>query len=114
MSSSETSMKLRLFLLKWPKRAWLSLSQSMTSAAPVNVQINNKKLLVPGNETVLQVARKNGVKIPYNCRAGICWSCECIINGQPGRACYTLVKENMFVVEKAAEMSHWRQNLGDE
>jgi len=107
-------MKLRLLLLKWPKRAWLSFKQTMTSPVPVNVQINNKKLTVPSNETVLQVARHNGVRIPYNCKAGICWSCECIINGKPGRACYTFVKDGMYVVEKASEMSHWRQNLGDE
>jgi ferredoxin len=107
-------MRLRLLLLKWPKRAWLSFAQSLTSPAPVSVQINNKRVLAAGNETVLQVARKNGVKIPYNCRAGICWSCECTINGKPGRACYTLVKDQMYVVEKASGMSHWRQNLGDE
>jgi len=107
-------MRLRLFLLKWPKRAWLSFTQSMTPVTPVNVQINNKKINVPGNQTVLQVARTNGVRIPYNCKAGICWSCECIIDGKPARACYTLVKDKMYVVQKANEMSHWRQNLGDE
>ena len=114
MSSSETSMRLRLFLLKWPKRVWLDLKQRLAPSDPVSVQINSKVFNAAGNETVLQVARKNGVRIPYNCRAGICWSCECTINGKPERACYTLVKDKMYVVEKAAEMSHWRQNMGDE
>ena len=107
-------MRLRLLLLKWPKRAWLNMTQSLASSAPVCLQINSKTYSAAGNETVLQVARKNGVRIPFNCKAGICWSCECIIDGKPGRACYTIVKDKMYVVEKAGEMSHWRQNLGDE
>ena len=114
MSSSETAMRLQLFLLKHPRRLWLSLKQRLTPADPVSVQINNKVYHEAGNQTVLQVARKNGVRIPYNCRAGICWSCECVIDGKPSKACYTLVKDKMLVVEKAAGMSHWRQNMGDE
>ena len=114
MSSSETAMRLRLTLLKWPKRLWLDVVQRFTSTAPVQIQLNNKVAEVAGNSTVLQAARKHGLKIPYNCRAGICGACEATINGETKKSCYTLVKPNMWVVEKSAGMSHWRQNMSDE
>ena len=114
MSSSETAMRLRLTLLKWPKRLWLDCVQRLTPSAPVQLQLNNKIVQVPGNATVLQAARSHGLKIPYNCRAGICGACEATIDGETKKSCYTLVKHNMYVVEKSAGMSHWRQNMSDE
>ena len=83
-------------------------------ATPVTIQINNKIYTEPGNQTVLQVARKNGHRIPFNCQAGICLSCEAIIDGKLQPSCYTIIKDKMHVVEKSNEMSNWRQNLGDE
>ena len=112
--SSETSMKLKMFLLKHPKRWFLALKKKLIFPEPVTIQLNNSKVSCSANETVLEVARNNKLRIPYNCKAGICWSCETLINGRSERACYTLVTEGMYVVEKSKGMSHWRQNMKDE
>ena len=34
-------------------------------------------VLVKWNETILDAALRNGIKIPYNCRGGICSTCIC-------------------------------------
>lgn len=107
-------MKLRLLLLKQPKRMWMQWKLGNTKPDPVSIQINNKVFEEPANQTVLQVARKHGVRIPFNCRAGICGACEAIIDGRIQKSCYTPIKDKMHVVERAAEMSNWRQNMSDE
>ena len=114
MSSNETAMRLRMLLLKQPKRLWLRQLLARTQPDMISIQINNKLYQEPANQTVLQVARKNGYKIPFNCQAGICGACEAIINGKVEKSCFTLVKDKMHVVQKQAEMSNWRQNMGDE
>lgn len=80
----------------------------------VSVQIDNKVYQEAANQTVLHVARKHGLKIPFNCRAGICGSCEAIIDGKVEKSCYTPLRDKMHVVKKSSEMSNWRQNMGDE
>lgn len=107
-------MRLRLFLLKHPKRLWMQSKLAATKPDLVSIQINNKVYQEPANQTVLQVARKHGVRIPFNCRAGICGACEATIDGSIQKCCYTPIKDKMHVVERAAEMSNWRQNMSDE
>ena len=68
MSSNETAMRLRMLLLKQPKRLWLRQRLAKTKPDLVSIQINNKVYQEPANQTVLQVARKNGYKIPFNFR----------------------------------------------
>jgi succinate dehydrogenase/fumarate reductase-like Fe-S protein len=115
MSSSETSHRLKLFFLKHPKRLWLKFKQSnLIKPESVTIQLNNSQVSCKANQTVLEVAQQNKLRIPFNCRAGICGACETFINGKVEKACYTLVKEKMYVVEKSKEMSHWRQNMSDE
>ena len=114
MSSTETAMRLRMFLLKQPKRFLLKQRLSGTNPDIVSIQINNKIYREPANQTVLMVARKHGYKIPFNCQAGICGACEAFVDGKIQKSCYTLVRDKMHVVQKQAEMSNWRQNMSDE
>ena len=114
MSSTETSMRLKMFLLKHPKRLFMQWKLANTKPVPVSVQIDNKVYEELANQTVLQVARKHGLKIPFNCRAGICGACEAIIDGKVAKSCYTPLRDRMHVVKKSSEMSNWRQNMGDE
>ena len=107
-------MRLKLFLLKQPKRLYMQWKIAATKPELVSIQINNKVYQEPANQTVLQVARKHGLRIPFNCRAGICGACEAIIDGQVAKSCYTPIRNKMYVVERKAEMSNWRQNMGDE
>jgi ferredoxin len=114
MSSTETAMRVRMFLLKQPKRAFLQWKLGSIKPDLVSIQINNNVYKEPANQTVLQVARKHGVKIPFNCRAGICGACEAIIDGRIEKSCYTPIKDRMHVIQRQAEMSNWRQNMSDE
>lgn len=107
-------MRVRMFLLKQPKRALLKLKLGSIKPDLVSIQINNNVYKEPANQTVLQVARKHGVKIPFNCRAGICGACEAIIDGKIEKSCYTPIKDRMHVIQRQAEMSNWRQNMSDE
>ena len=107
-------MRVRMFLLKQPKRAFLKWKLDSIKPNMVSIQINNKVYQEPANQTVLQVARKHGYKIPFNCRAGICGACEANINGKIEKSCYTLIEDKMHVVQRQAEMSNWRQNMSDE
>lgn len=114
MSSNETAMRLRMLLLKQPKRLLLQQRLSRINPDMVSIQINNKIYQEEANQTVLQVARKRGYKIPFNCQAGICGACEAIIDGKIEKICYTVIRDKMHVVQKQAEMSNWRQNMSDE
>ncbi|KAF4664229.1 hypothetical protein FOL47_005247 [Perkinsus chesapeaki] len=97
-----------------PKRLALKAKLAAIPPKMVSIQINNNKYEEPANQTILQVAHKHGVRIPHNCRAGICWACEANVNGKPTQTCYTPIQDGMYVVEKAREMMHWRQHTGDE
>lgn len=114
MSSNETAMRLRMLLLKQPKRLLLQQRLSRINPDMVSIQINNRIYQEEANQTVLQVARKRGYKIPFNCQAGICGACEAIIDGKIEKSCYTVIRDKMHVVQKQAEMSNWRQNMSDE
>jgi predicted molibdopterin-dependent oxidoreductase YjgC len=114
MSSTETAMRIQMLLLKQPKRAWMKARLAQIKPDVISIQINNKVYKEPANQTVLQVARKHGLKIPFNCQAGICGACEAIIDGKIQKSCYTVVEDKMHVVQKSAEMSNWRQNMSDE
>ena len=103
-----------MFLLKQPKRAFMQWKLSNTKPDVVSIQINNKVYKEPANQTVLQVARKHGYNIPFNCRAGICGACDAIIDGKVTKSCYTPIQDKMHVVQRQAEMSNWRQNMSDE
>jgi len=114
MSSTETAMRIQMLLLKQPKRAWMQAHLKGIKPDIISIQINNTVYKEPANQTVLQVARKNGVRIPFNCQAGICGACEAIIDGKLQKSCYTPIKDSMHVVLKSNEMSNWRQNMSDE
>lgn len=107
-------MRLRMFLLKHPKRLYLKHLKSQQSAAPVNIMLDSKKVEAPQNQTLLQACHKNGMKLPFQCMAGICGSCEALVNGQLTKTCYTFPKEGMRVVRRSSQMMHWRQHTGDE
>ncbi|AFY66826.1 2Fe-2S iron-sulfur cluster-binding protein [Geitlerinema sp. PCC 7407] len=42
-------------------------------------QGNSYTLNVPEDQTVLQVAEANGIKIPSSCHAGVCTSCAALV-----------------------------------
>lgn len=44
----------------------------------VEIRLNNEthNIKVPGNETILKVAMRNNIVLPYACRAGVCVSCK--------------------------------------
>eukprot|EP00389_Voromonas_pontica_P000128 GDKH01000194.1.p2 GENE.GDKH01000194.1~~GDKH01000194.1.p2 ORF type:complete len:77 (+),score=3.91 GDKH01000194.1:163-393(+) len=76
MAFSETAMKWQMLLLKHPKRLFMRYKlQYLTKPEPVTVQIGNRVFKNESSQqTVLDVAIKNKVKIPNVCRAGICWT----------------------------------------
>ena len=49
----------------------------------IQIRENKIPILVHWNETILDAALRNGIQIPFNCRAGICSTCTCkIITGK--------------------------------
>lgn len=107
-------MRVRMFLLKHPKRLYLKSLKAKQPPQQVSIMLDNKKVDAPQNQTVLQACHKNGMKLPFNCLAGICGSCEAMVNGELTKTCYTFPKEGMRVVRRSSGMSHWRQHTGDE
>eukprot|EP00929_Paragymnodinium_shiwhaense_P036804 TRINITY_DN19692_c0_g1_i1.p2 TRINITY_DN19692_c0_g1~~TRINITY_DN19692_c0_g1_i1.p2 ORF type:complete len:116 (-),score=34.68 TRINITY_DN19692_c0_g1_i1:257-604(-) len=115
MSSTETANKMKIALLKYPKRAAMQAQLKKIRPQEVKVQINNQVKHVHSQQTILEAALKDfGEKIPYNCRADICGACEVIIDKKRVRACYTPVKEGMRIVTLDREMMQWRQGTADE
>mmetsp|Transcript_107389 Transcript_107389/g.346582 ORF Transcript_107389/g.346582 Transcript_107389/m.346582 type:complete len:116 (+) Transcript_107389:87-434(+) len=115
MSSTETANKMKIALLKYPKRAAMQAQLKKIPLRQVKVQINNTVKMVSSQQTVLEAAHKLfGEKIPHNCRAGICGACEAKWNGKTIKTCYTPVQDGMRIVTLDREMMHWRQGTADE
>eukprot|EP00439_Symbiodinium_sp_Y106_P019308 s5875_g2.t1 len=76
----------------------------------VQVQINNETKMVFSQQTVLESSINDfGLRIPYNCRAGICGACEALHQGSRIKTCYTPVKDGMRIVTLDHEMNMLRQ-----
>mmetsp|Transcript_89651 Transcript_89651/g.231360 ORF Transcript_89651/g.231360 Transcript_89651/m.231360 type:complete len:121 (+) Transcript_89651:77-439(+) len=120
MSSTETANKMKIALLKYPKRAAMQAQLKRLPPKQIKVQINNKTMMVSNQQTVLEAAYNNfDCKIPYNCRAGICGACEAkaygsTFTGERIKTCYTPVKDGMRIVTLDQEMEQFRQGTADE
>mmetsp|Transcript_24531 Transcript_24531/g.69964 ORF Transcript_24531/g.69964 Transcript_24531/m.69964 type:complete len:116 (+) Transcript_24531:87-434(+) len=115
MSSTETANKMKIALLKYPKRAAMQAQLNRIPPRQVKVQINNLTKMVHSQQTILDAAHNHfDEKIPFNCRAGICGACEAKWNGQRVKTCYTPVQDGMRIITLDKEMEHFRQGTADE
>jgi bidirectional [NiFe] hydrogenase diaphorase subunit len=90
------------------------------STAPTRVKtlkIDDRDVSGREEETILEVARQNGINIPTLCHipgltpVGACRRCLVEIKGSPRLfpACVTLVREGMEVVTKSERLSHYQK-----
>jgi bidirectional [NiFe] hydrogenase diaphorase subunit len=90
------------------------------STAPTRVKtlkIDDRDVSGREEETILEVARQNGINIPTLCHipgltpVGACRLCLVEIKGSPRLfpACVTLVREGMEVVTKSQRLSHYQK-----
>mmetsp|Transcript_41189 Transcript_41189/g.74438 ORF Transcript_41189/g.74438 Transcript_41189/m.74438 type:complete len:116 (+) Transcript_41189:135-482(+) len=115
MSSTETANKMKIAMLKYPKRAAMQAQLKKIPLRQVKVQINNETKMVSSQQTILEAAYAHfGERIPYNCRAGICGACEVLHNRKRIKSCYTPVADGMRIVTLDKEMEMWRQGTADE
>ncbi|CAK9047444.1 Hypothetical protein SCF082_LOCUS26571 [Durusdinium trenchii] len=92
-----------------------ALLQASASAVHVQVQINNETKMVFSQQTILESSIKDfAMRIPFNCRAGICGACEALHQGKRVKTCYTPVKDGMRIVTLDHEMNMLRQGTADE
>ena len=55
---------------------------------------SNKKLLVPGDKSILEVLEENGFDIPFSCREGLCGTCVTnVCSGEPDHRDFVLSDE---------------------
>ncbi len=94
----------------------------MTTAGPARVKtlkIDDRDVSGREEETILEVARENGIHIPTLCymeglsSVGACRLCLVEIKGSPKLfpACVTLVREGMEVVTKSERLTHYRKMI---
>mmetsp|Transcript_63422 Transcript_63422/g.151329 ORF Transcript_63422/g.151329 Transcript_63422/m.151329 type:complete len:116 (+) Transcript_63422:95-442(+) len=115
MSSTETANKMKIAMLKYPKRAAMQAKLKKIPPCQVKVQINNQTKMIHSQQTILDAAYNDfGEKIPFNCKAGICGACEVLHNRQRIKSCYTPVSDGMRIVTLDREMEMWRQGTADE
>ncbi len=83
----------------------------------VQIELDGKKLVVPENKTILQVANEQGIEIPTLCHDprlepyGSCWVCVVEVEGAKGfvPSCATKVREGMVVRTNTEEVRSARK-----
>jgi bidirectional [NiFe] hydrogenase diaphorase subunit len=98
----------------------MSAAPIRTNATPARVKtlkIDDRDVSGREEETVLEVARENGINIPTLCHipgltpVGACRLCLVEIKGSPRLfpACVTLVREGMEVMTRSERLDHYRK-----
>ncbi|MBA3010678.1 MAG: (2Fe-2S)-binding protein [Proteobacteria bacterium] len=86
----------------------------------IDITMNGQKMVVRKNQTILQAARENGIKIPHLCfhpalkPSGACKLCGVEIGSPSGRkvvmlSCVLKVKENLEIQTESALVSAHRE-----
>ena len=84
-----------------------------------HVTLNDRPVIAHPGETVLALAKREGVNIPSLCASdnlepyGSCRLCLCEVEGQKGTpaSCTTLVREGMRIRTASEKLTHVRRNI---
>ncbi len=83
----------------------------------MQISLNNNKVSCKEGQTILEVARENGINIPTLCHEaelnayGSCWVCSVKVEGVKGfvTSCGTKVREGMSVITDSPEVKKARK-----
>ncbi|MFA7056402.1 MAG: FAD-dependent oxidoreductase [Candidatus Cloacimonadales bacterium] len=83
----------------------------------IKITLNNKEVLAPEGSSILDVARKEGYKIPTLCHDeelkpfGSCWVCAVKVEGRRGfvTSCGTVISEGMVIDTEGEEIRKARK-----
>ena len=83
----------------------------------MHIYLNNKEVPCKEGQTILDVARENGISIPTLCHEpelnayGSCWVCSVKVDGIKGfvTSCGTKVREGMSVITDSEEVTKARK-----
>ncbi|MEA3391969.1 MAG: FAD-dependent oxidoreductase, partial [Candidatus Marinimicrobia bacterium] len=83
----------------------------------MHILLNNNKVSCKENQTILEVARENGINIPTLCHEpeldayGSCWVCSVKVEGVNGfvTSCGTKVRDGMSVITDSPEVKKARK-----
>lgn len=95
------------------------MSAPVQTVQVVTLKIDGKDIGARANETILEVARQNGIQIPTLCHLdglgdiGACRICLCEVKGSPKLfpACTTLVQEGMEVTTQSERLNRYRKQI---